>query len=87
MAGFLGDLTSLKSAVWAPTASNKRGCPKQVGCTAAARAASHSGPWDVPFWSPTDALIDLIVRCRLRHQIPIRPGLTAFTCQRITALP
>lgn len=33
------------------------------------------------------ALIDLVIRCGLRVQIPIRPDLTALACQRITAIP
>jgi hypothetical protein len=34
-----------------------------------------------------DALIDLVIRCRLRYQIPIRPDLRSLSCLRITVIP
>ena len=37
--------------------------------------------------SPTDALIDLKVRCRLRRQIPVRLDLRPVTHLRITLIP
>ena len=37
--------------------------------------------------SPIDALIDLVVRCGLRCQIPVRFDFDTLTHLRITALP
>ncbi len=64
-------------------ARRRAGCVQVQCCVLIAQTNPQRVKSRRPFRSPTDALIDLKVRCRLCCLIPVRPSLNAHIVRRI----